>query len=367
MFKNNYFIDIFEKTPLAIQFVWVLITILILLIIITIIYLKYLRSLLRKNESLKNTIEKEYETAVINYLYAGNERDEVSYEQQSIIDELKSNSSEIFKKDLLISTLLKLSYEISGEMAEAIHKLYMQTGLLDYSLSKLKSKKWNTIVNGISELTLFHVKEAQDQVKVHLNHPKTEVRSTMQLYLVNLFHFEGLTFLNSITTPISEWDQIQLLEVLKLHKNQKVTDIKSWLESSNESVVFFALKLAKIYNQYGVKNELITLLKNENTKIRIEVIHLLSYLNIIEAKVILKNNFKELTLEEQISFFGMMENLYEKTDKPFILEHILNPNFEIKRSALTILRKLNTEEFNCFKDLTSEPEFVRIVQYIESN
>lgn len=216
MFKNNYFIDFFEKSPIIMQLVWVFIVMIIFFIMTTIAYLKYLRSFLRKNENLKNKIEKEYEAAVINYLYAGNEIDEVSFEQKSIIDQFKSNTSEPFKRDILISTLLKLNYEISGEMAESIHKLYIQTGLLDYSLSKLKSRKWNSIADGIRELTLFHVKEVQDQVKIHINHPKTEVRSAMQLYLVNLFHFDGLDFLNNITTPISEWDQIQLLEALQL-------------------------------------------------------------------------------------------------------------------------------------------------------
>lgn len=367
MVENNYFIKIFEESSLVIQLVWSIIIILFFSVIIIIIYLKYLRSVLRINYRLKNKAEKEYEASVINYLYAGNEVDEISAEQQTIIDELKFNISETFQRDILISTLLKLSYEISGEMAESLHRLYIQTGLLDYSLSKLKSRKWNIIADGIRELTLFHVKEAQDQVKIHINHPKTEVRSAMQLYLVNLFHFEGLAFLNDITTPISEWDQIQLLEVLQLQKNQKVADIKSWLKSSNESVVFFALKLAKIYNQYGVKDELMALLNHQNIKIRVDVIPLLSHLSIIEAKMVLKNNFKELSLEEQIVFFEMLENLYEKADKPFIMDHMLNPNFEIKFSALKILKNLNVEEFNCFKDLTSEPEFVRIVKYIESN
>ncbi|MBG6109555.1 TM2 domain-containing membrane protein YozV [Flavobacterium sp. CG_9.10] len=367
MIQNNYFIENFEQSPLIIQIVWTSIVIIIFLLFIIIIYLKYLRSILRKNDRLRSELEKKYETAVINYLYAGDERDEISDEQQSIIDELKSTISEPCKRDILISTLLKLSYEISGEMAESIHKLYIHTGLLDYSLAKLRNRKWNIIADGIREVTLFHVKEVQDQIKIHINHPKIQVRSAMQLYLVNLFHFEGLDFLNHITTPISEWDQIQLLEVLHLNNNQKVSDIKLWLNSPNESVVFFALKLAKIYNQYGAKNELIALLNHENIKIRIHAIHLLSYLNIIEAKITLKNNFEKLTLEEQIVFFEMLENLYEKTDKPFILEHILNTNFDIKFSALKILKNLNIDEFNSFKNLTLEPEFVRIVKYIESN
>jgi hypothetical protein len=48
----------------------------------------------------------------------------------------------------------------------------------------------------------FEVKEVQHLVKEHLNHPKSEVRSEMQLYLVNLFHFKGLDFLNEIKPNI---------------------------------------------------------------------------------------------------------------------------------------------------------------------
>jgi hypothetical protein len=48
--------------------------------------------------------------------------------------------------------MLKLGYEISGEMAESIDKLYTKP-LKEYSLSKLKNKKWNLIAEGIRELT----------------------------------------------------------------------------------------------------------------------------------------------------------------------------------------------------------------------
>jgi hypothetical protein len=70
--------------------------------------------------------------------------------------------------------MLKLGYEISGEMAESIDKLYIQTGLKEYSLSKLKNKKWNLIVKELESLP-FEVKEVQHLVKEHLNHPKSEV------------------------------------------------------------------------------------------------------------------------------------------------------------------------------------------------
>jgi hypothetical protein len=54
----------------------------------------------------------------------------------------------------------------------------------------------------------------------------------------------------------------------------------------------------------------------------------------MEAKLDLKANFSKLDLEEEQIVFSMMEETYESTDKPFILDNILNQNFEIKFSAL---------------------------------
>jgi hypothetical protein len=368
MIPFNYFIELFKESDLIVELVWIFIGILFFLVITVIIYLKYLRSTLRRNEKSRNKLEKEFETAVITYLYSGDDNtEEISSDQQVIIEELKKETSKAYRKDILIGTMLKLGYEISGEMAAAINKLYIQIGLKEYTLSKIKSRKWNLIAEGLRELTLFEVAEVQHLVKEHINHPKSEVRSQMQLYLVNLFHFKGLDFLNEIKTPISEWDQIQLLEVLQLSKTQEISDISSWLKSPNESVVFFSLKLAKIYNQYIVKEELIALLQHPNVNVRVEVIHVINHLDIIEAKLDLKNNFNILELEEQIAFFTMMESTYELDDKPFIVDNILNPNFEIKFAAIKILKKISLDDFNTFKDISIDPEFIKIINYVESN
>ena len=77
-------------------------------------------------------------------------------------------------------------------------------------------------------------------------------------------------------------------------------------------------------------------------------------MNVIEAKKVLKNNFDERSLEEQIAFFKMLENVYESNDEPFILEHIHHENFEIKISALKILEFINNEEHISHQSLNSK-------------
>lgn len=367
MNETQHLIEYFKQSPFIIQLAWIISGVFFVSIVPLIFYLKYLRGHLRENEKIVAKYQNEYEQYLVTYLYTGNEEEEISSDQQLIINKLKKCIAEPFKRKIVISTLLKLKNEISGEMAESIQKLYFQTGLIDYTLPKLRSKKWYSLAKGIRELRQFQVKEAHDEVIIYINHPKREVRKEMQLYMVNLFYFEGLDFLNILETPLSEWDQIQLLEVLQRFDNQKIPDIKPWLKSSNDSVVVFALKLAKIYNQFEAKDELINMLEHKNKDIRIDVIFVLSHLIVLEAKEVLKNNFDMRSQEEQIAFFKMMENLYENSDEPFLLEHIHNENFEIKLSALKILKVINSDKFNNIKLESLEPEFLRIVNFIENN
>lgn len=367
MNTNYYLIDYFNESPTIVQVAWSISGVFIIISTPLIVYLKFLRAHLRKIERKTAEFESEYESSLINYLYSGNEEEEISVEQQVIINKLKKCIKDPFRQKILIAVLLKLKNEISGEVAESIQRLYFQTGLVHFALSRLKHKKWFVIAKGIRELKQFHVKEAYDDVIAHINHPKREVRKEMQLYMVNLFDFKGLDFLDILKTQLSEWDQIQLLEVLQRMENQNISNIQSWLSSSNDSVIIFALKLAKIYNQFETKDELINLLFHNNKKIRLESIHVLRYLNALEAKEILKNNIEERSLEEQIAFFKMMEDLYEETDESFVVKYIHHENFEIKVSTLKILKVLNRERFNLIKFESSEPKYLRIVNFIENN
>jgi hypothetical protein len=177
----------------------------------------------------------------------------------------------------------------------------------------------------------------------------------MQLYLVHLYAFKGLKFLDVLETPLSEWDQIQLLEILQLNNDTEIVDITPWLKSSNDSVVNFTLKLAKVYNQFEAKDDLIKLLNHKSEEVRINTISALSHLNIFEAKNILKNSFNERSLEEQITFLKMMENVHENSDKSFLLENRHHENFEIKSLVMEILKSINFGEYDLHEAKIKKP------------
>ena len=345
MNENIYLLESSKDSSPIILLSWWLSGLFLLIILFTIFYVKTLRNQLRVKGDIEAKYQEDYEVCLVTYLYAGNEEETFSSEQLLIISELKESVADPFKRKIIISTLLKLRNEISGEMAESIDKLYVKLGLLRYSLAKLRNKKWDVIANGIRELTQFKIKAVHQIVMNNINHPTKEVRKEMQLYLVHLYAFKGLDFLNVLETPLSEWDQIQLLEILQLKNDSEIVDITPWLKSSNDSVVNFTLKLAKVYNQFEAKEELIKLLNHGSEDVRINTISALSHLNVLEAKNILKDSFNERSLEEQIAFLKMMENVYEYGDKVFLQEQMQHENFEIKSMAMEIMKNINFEKY----------------------
>lgn len=345
MNENIFLLESSKDSSPIILLSWWLSGLFLLIILFTIFYVKTLRNQLRVKGDIEAKYQEDYEVCLVTYLYAGNEEETFSSEQLLIISELKESVADPFKRKIIISTLLKLRNEISGEMAESIDKLYVKLGLLRYSLAKLRNKKWDVIANGIRELTQFKIKAVHQIVMNNINHPTKEVRKEMQLYLVHLYAFKGLDFLNVLETPLSEWDQIQLLEILQLKNDSEIVDITPWLKSSNDSVVNFTLKLAKVYNQFEAKEELIKLLNHGSEDVRINTISALSHLNVLEAKNILKDSFNERSLEEQIAFLKMMENVYEYGDKVFLQEQMQHENFEIKSMAMEIMKNINFEKY----------------------
>lgn len=363
-----YLVEYYTNSPKIIQFTWALSVSFLILIISLIFYLTQLRRQLRAEERIKAVYQKKYESDLIEYLSSGNGVDEISKEQQIIVDYLKKCSKSNVNRELIVCTLLKLKDEISGETAVAIQKLYCQTEIVNYAYAKLKSKKWDVIAKGIKELAQFEIEEALNEVLKHIDHPKREVRKELQMYLVKLFRFKGLEFLNILTTHLSEWDQIQFLEILQNSENSHIPDITKFLESQNNSVVSFSLKLAKIYNQYEAKEQIVKLLNHSSQEIRIESINVLSQFNDIDSLVILKNDFNQRSIEEQIAIFKMIEALYEVSDIPFLLEHINNPIFEIKVSATKILNELsNNSEANDIRSIATDKEYLKKISLIKAS
>ncbi len=281
--------------------------------------------------------------------------------------EITQGLSSRLKRKIILSTMIKLKTEVSGEMAFPIHELFLKTKLFDFAKDKLKSDKWHIVALGIKALSTFKVIGVSNEVMKHVNHKRVEVRREAQLYFVNLFGFQGLGFLNKIKAPLSEWDQIQFLAVLNKFEDQKITRVEGWLRSKNVSVILFALKLCRIYNLFEFKESVLELLFHTDKEVKIEAIKLLSYFQVSKAKDLLKSVYHKMSIEERIVFFKMMEKSPVQEDLSFVLKYIRDINFQIKVSALKILKTLDFEKFKNVKKARLDKKDREIIDFVEYN
>jgi len=367
MNNYQYLIEYYHQLPIVLKWVWMFICALFVILCVLVVYLILLRSRLRRDDRLTVKYTKQYEELLISYIGNEVEGEDVSPEQRKIINRLRIYVQDSFKRNILVSVMLNLKNAISGEVAQTIYELYHETKLVNYALVKLDSGKWHIIAKGIRELTQFDIITAKDKINRFRNHKRREVRIEVQLFMVKLFHFKGLDFLNDLKWSLSEWDQIQLLEVLHRLENQQLPNITPWLRSKNDSVVIFALKLLKFYSQYEGKIELLDLLDHKNENIRLKTIEILKNLDFKEAKDALKSNFIERSPEDQVAFLRALESNYKDEDEPFLLKQATHENFKIKFSALKILKTLNLKKLAKLKESSSDPEYVKIVNFIENN
>lgn len=297
----DFLLNSYKEAPFLIQIALVIVVIMIITIIVLIISLKSIRSLLNIKDAEIRKHKSEYEALIIEFLYSGDEKQEISDKQRSIINEIKDDIQSVSKRKSVITILSNLMNEVSGEMSESITYLYREIGLMEYAYTRLESKRWHIVAKAIVELRRFRILEAQDKILDFIDSPNLQIRQEAQLYQVQLFKFEGLSFLDTLETPLSEWQQLLLLEALLSIKHQDISDIEPWLRSSNPSVVLFALKLAKIYNQFEKKDIIVELLSHPNERVKLYTGKVLYVLFGYEAEDLINMGNKSLNETERFN------------------------------------------------------------------
>ncbi len=353
----QFLTDYFNHLPQIIQISFGLSLVFFILTLFSIVFLKILRSRLRIISSVENKYKRQYEQDLVNYLFSLGDEDSKELLIETIEKFKKVNKSS-FRRRILIGVFLKLKGEISGEMAVAIDDLYIKSELIKTALTNLRSNKWYKIANSIREFNHFKVTKVRNILIANYNYPRKEIRIEMELYMVNLFNFKGLRFLNNMKTQMSRWEQIQILEILKNKENHEPSDVTPWLRSENDSVVIFALSLVKIYNLIETKDELLKLIYHASEAIRIEAINVLGFLNISEIKDIIIADFSQRSLEEQLAVFNILEDLYDSSDEDFFKEQLNHPVFDIRVLSRQIIKDINVNKYQFPK-----PKYIKLVNH----
>jgi HEAT repeat protein len=298
---------------------------------------------------------------------------------QFIIDESSATAEQLEELSKIIDTSLARQYMVdelirskqnhSGEVADRIVTIYIGLDLKKYSIEKIQPKNnWYTIARGIQELYMMEQQDAYDDIYTFTNASNEYLRNEAQIGLIHLTGFMGLDFLEMVLYPITDWQQLKLLEQLKRFpkKEDFSASIPKWLRSENNSVVVFALKLCYEYQQIQLTDEITNCLKHESSRVRTETIETLVRLENDQTPKTLLGYFDQASRSDKLLILDAMSHLATEDDAPELIKILEYPDNLIKLKASIALSKCSSSGMQLIAERSlSEPEpFHRIVNHI---
>ncbi|MDB5137293.1 MAG: hypothetical protein JWP37_3896 [Mucilaginibacter sp.] len=250
---------------------------------------------------------------------------------------------------LLTAEILSAKKNITGTSAENLIHLYQQLNLEKYALKNLKSRYWYIKAKAIQELTVMEMKEFQTLLYPFTNNHNELVRMEAQTAIVQFQGFEGLRFLDIIIYPISDWQQIKLLQQLS-NVPPVYIDIDGWLKSANSSVVVFALKLARNYHRFELHDLILSCLDHPNPEVRLQAIHCLCEMYTDETSDQLISRFLKESFRHQLAMIKAMQNIGSEKDILFLLSLLDDDNHEMKLSAARALASIGKSGLTSLQD-----------------
>lgn len=258
-------------------------------------------------------------------------------DSQKIIDQFQKHK---FEKDLLISELAKTSKKFRGLTLENIQWLFEKMQLKNELLHNLNSKEWHTKAKAVQQLAWLKQDWSIKEISRLINHENHLLRMEAQIAIVKLTGFEGLGFLNSVNHPISEWQQLRLIQELSGQAMEDLDHIRGWLQSENESVIHFGLRLIEIYRQHKYYEDVKICLIHSSEEICKTAVATLSFISNENTADILIEHYPHYNASIQLDILKILQNDGAEKHLPFLYSLLHHPEDPFKMAAAAAIRKI---------------------------
>jgi len=344
-------------------------TILFSCAVCSIFLIAYVSSLLiRRRDNEIQRIKDERESLLIRILFDENSK-ELNNDLLVNLNEFKSKEKRIhlrkkkrkLLRQMMIDEMLNLKKNLSGVGVEDLYRLYEILGLHEDSYQKLISKKYHLMVMGIRELSEMNCHIYYRFIYRCTNHIQEDVRIEAQVAVVRLFGVKGLRFLSRVTYPISEWQQMTLLHLLNNMKNEKPKGIDNWLDSKNDSVIIFSLRLADKYNCFELLGKIQRFLHYPNDLVKIQSIFCLRNIYDENTEFQLLAYYQIVNKTVQLAVLDVLQSLSTQNSLFFLRQQLVNnDDVEICFAVLKVLHTLS-DRMDIINTIEKKPEIIESI------
>lgn len=239
---------------------------------------------------------------------------------------------------LLVSELLRSHSSFSGRVAEVIQELYLQLKLDRKARKNLSSRHWESQIEAIRELTEMSVKEESEKILKYTNHHNPYLRLEAQKSFIRLCVDNPFRFLDLVSQPILDWHQIVLFEVITKAETMARPKFATWLNSPNDSVVSFCLKLIEYYQQFDAVPNLIYLINHYNPAVRGVAVDILGRMEVEMAESHLIGAYPNQPEKIQVKILNALGMIGSGNNILFLNSQARRKEFTIRLAAMRAIK-----------------------------
>lgn len=236
-------------------------------------------------------------------------------------------------RTVLIEQLIKIHKNITGQGAGNIRWVFEHLALHEMVAKNLDSRKWHVKAAAIQQLSEMGQHKYLTKIYKATNSENRLVRKEAQVAIVKMTGFNGFRFLNVISYPLSQWQQLCLLRELPMEEKCDVEKIKNWLQSSNETVVEFALRLIKKFALIELHDLVADFLLHPSARVRLQSIETLKEIATEQTPKVLQQAFGLSDREEKLMILSVLSEIASEAQGPFFRSLLLQPDAFIRIGA----------------------------------
>ena len=241
----------------------------------------------------------------------------------------------------LVDNMMELHKGVSGESAIVLQDFYMDVNLDYYAKVDVKRGAWYYKARGFRELSEFNDKSAYKLIVKYVDHDNKILRQEAQYAAVVLKGPEALDFVPKLKTPISEWQQLVLLEKLIKFMPEDIPNVDNWLLSDNDSVIIFASRIIAHFQKFQSGEKVLVHVLHERPYVAVKCLECIKELQFKRGCGKLREFYPKVKPEVQVRILDTLSELGDTGDLNFFKHEIEErEHFDIAMHAALALREL---------------------------
>ncbi|NVK28163.1 MAG: hypothetical protein HWE14_08965 [Flavobacteriia bacterium] len=242
--------------------------------------------------------------------------------------------------------LIELHQQLEGESAEKIERIYKDLQLPQMTLKLLKEGPWHQKVKALGALSEFRIRQYLFEVVQYIDHKQRLVRDEAQFAAIVLGGRRALSSIGELTSPISKWQQLRLMDQCAKLGDTVKPNILDWMGSQNESLTELTLRIAIKMGWFEIMLNVPNLIGHKNTEIRRLCVQAVSELGDAQMISNLLHRYEVESKTVQIEIIEAIGDLdIEGAYQKFLVSQLIFGDFDIGLAAAKALEAANNEDF----------------------